>query len=64
MKLEQANLPKTMLRWNLYGAGFENLGKEEKPEVVAVPSYGEEELLVRQDACGLSLNASIPRVGL
>ncbi len=49
---EQA-LPKKMLRWHLYGAGLENLGLEGKPEVVDVPEYGPDELLVRQDACGL-----------
>ena len=42
-----------MLRWNLYGAGFENLGRDEKPEVTPLPTYSENELLVRQDACGL-----------
>lgn len=46
-------VPKTMLRWHLYGAGLENLGKEGHPEEVEVPSFGAEELLVRQDACGL-----------
>ncbi len=42
-------IPKKMLRWHLYGAGFDNL----KVEEADVPSYGENELLVRQDACGL-----------
>src|SRR6187402_889225 len=42
-----------MLRWHLYGAGLENLGREGVPEEVPVPSYGPDELLVRQDACGL-----------
>src|SRR5579871_1665097 len=46
-------LPKTMRRWHLYGAGFENLGADGKPEEVPVPEYGADELLVRQDACGL-----------
>jgi threonine dehydrogenase-like Zn-dependent dehydrogenase len=48
-----APLPKKMLRWHLYGAGLENLGKKGSPEEVEVPTYGSEELLVRQDACGL-----------
>ena len=52
-KAATAPLPKTMLRWHLYGAGLENMGRNEKPEEVVVPSYGEDELLVRQDACGL-----------
>ncbi len=52
-KAAKAELPKRMLRWHLYGAGLENLGRGEKPEEVEVPSFGPEELLVRQDACGL-----------
>ena len=47
------DLPTHMLRWHLYGAGLENLGREGLPEQVPVPSYGADELLVRQDACGL-----------
>lgn len=46
-------LPTTMLRWHLYGAGLENMGKLGEPEVVSVPTHGADELLVRQDACGL-----------
>lgn len=46
-------LPRRMLRWHLYGAGFEHLGRAGKPEEVDVPAYGPDELLVRQDACGL-----------
>jgi len=58
MKLEeykaaQSPLPCTMRRWHLYGAGLENLGREGGSEEVAVPGYGDDELLVRQDACGL-----------
>ncbi len=52
-KAAKSPLPKTMLRWHLYGAGLENLGRDEKPEEVVVPAYGTDELLVRQDACGL-----------
>jgi threonine dehydrogenase-like Zn-dependent dehydrogenase len=52
-KAATAPLPKTMLRWHLYGAGLENMGRDEKPEEVVVPSFGTDELLVRQDACGL-----------
>ena len=46
-------IPQRMLRWHLYGAGLENFGTDGKPEVVEVPAYGEDELLIRQDACGL-----------
>jgi L-sorbose 1-phosphate reductase len=46
-------LPQRMLRWHLYGAGLENMGRNGKPEEVAVPAFERDELLVRQDACGL-----------
>jgi D-arabinose 1-dehydrogenase-like Zn-dependent alcohol dehydrogenase len=39
--------------WPLYGAGLENLGREGKPIEEPVPQYGDDELLVRHDACGL-----------
>lgn len=46
-------VPARMLRWHLYGAGLENFGRENLPDEVDVPAYGPDELLVRQDACGL-----------
>ena len=49
----QEPLPRTMLRWHLYGAGLDNLGRDSKPEIVELPPFGPDELLVRQDACGL-----------
>ena len=59
-------IPEKMLRWHLYGEGLENLRVEE----VEVPSHGPDELLVRQDACGLcfsdtkviALGANHPRM--
>jgi threonine dehydrogenase-like Zn-dependent dehydrogenase len=39
--------------WPLYGAGFENLGRDGKPIGVDIPAYGPDELLVRHDACGI-----------
>ncbi len=48
-----APLPKTNRIWPLYGAGFENLGKDGKPIEVPMPTYGPDQLLVRHDACGL-----------
>src|SRR5512135_914597 len=39
--------------WPLYGAGFENLGRDGQPIEVTLPPYGPDELLVRHDACGL-----------
>jgi threonine dehydrogenase-like Zn-dependent dehydrogenase len=38
-----------MLKWNFYGDGLDSLQLVEAP----VPEPGEDELLVRQDACGL-----------
>ena len=52
-KAAQSPIPQTMRRWHLYGAGLDNLGKEGKSEQVSVPTFGADELLVRQDACGL-----------
>ncbi len=46
-------LPKTNLIWPLYGAGFENLGRDDQPIEVPMPACGPDELLVRHDACGL-----------
>ena len=48
-----APLPATYRLWPLYGAGFENMGREGKPIEAAMPAYGPDELLVRHDACGL-----------
>ena len=46
-------LPKDNRLLPLYGAGFENIGKEGRPIAVPVPPYGPDELLIRHDACGL-----------
>jgi threonine dehydrogenase-like Zn-dependent dehydrogenase len=46
-------LPEDYTLWPLYGAGFENLGRDGKPIEVPLPKYGPDELLVRHDACGL-----------
>jgi threonine dehydrogenase-like Zn-dependent dehydrogenase len=42
-----------MLRWELYGAGLENLGRDDAPLLREVPYPGPGELLVRVDACGI-----------
>lgn len=65
-KSAQLPLPKRMLKWHFYGEGLDSLQVEEVP----VPSYGPDELLVRQDACGLcfsdtkviALGANHPRM--
>jgi len=59
-------IPDRMLKWRFYGEGLESLHVEEVP----VPSFGPDELLVRQDACGLcfsdtkviALGANHPRM--
>ena len=39
--------------WPLYGAGFENLGQENRPLAAGVPLSGPDELLVRHYPFGL-----------
>ena len=46
-------LPQTSLGWNLYGAGFENMGKNGQPEAFPVPEPGDDQLLVRIDSVGI-----------
>ena len=46
-------LPATHLRWNLYGAGLENLGRDGKPERLPLPQPAPNEILVRIDAVGI-----------
>jgi D-arabinose 1-dehydrogenase-like Zn-dependent alcohol dehydrogenase len=48
-----APLPAVNHIWPLYGAGFENLGRDGAPIAVPMPVPGPDELLVRHDACGL-----------
>ncbi|MGI9096879.1 MAG: alcohol dehydrogenase catalytic domain-containing protein, partial [Candidatus Limnocylindrus sp.] len=50
---EATNLPTSSLGWNLYGAGFENLGRDGKPEVLSVAAPGPDQLLVRVDCVSL-----------
>jgi threonine dehydrogenase-like Zn-dependent dehydrogenase len=47
------SLPTTHLRWNLYGAGLENLGRNGKPERLPMPQPAPNEILVRIDAVGI-----------
>ena len=46
----QQPIPNRMLRWHLYGAGLENMGRDGRPEEVTVPEYGPDELHVREAA--------------
>lgn len=45
--------PTDYQRWHLYGAGLENVGKDGKPETVALMEPGPDEILVRHDAVGI-----------
>ncbi|MBC7287739.1 MAG: alcohol dehydrogenase catalytic domain-containing protein [Armatimonadetes bacterium] len=46
-------VPENHWVWFLYGAGLENLGRDGRPELRPVPTYGPTELLARVDACGI-----------
>ncbi|MCX7924860.1 MAG: zinc-binding dehydrogenase [Fimbriimonadales bacterium] len=46
-------VPPHHLRWNLYGAGLENLGREGKPELLPTPQPAPNEVLARIDAVGI-----------
>ena len=57
-------IPQKQWAWFLYGAGLENLGRNDKPELVDVPSFGPNELLARVDACGICFSdIKIVRLG-
>ena len=70
-KKVERELPPENWLWPLYGAGFENLGKDGRPIAVAMPEYGPDEVLVRHDACGhcfsdikvIRLGEGHPRIG-
>ncbi|MCS7208481.1 MAG: zinc-binding dehydrogenase [Fimbriimonadales bacterium] len=47
------HVPAAHLRWNLYGVGLANLGRDGKPELVPTPQPAPDELLVRIDAVGI-----------
>jgi threonine dehydrogenase-like Zn-dependent dehydrogenase len=55
-KKAQQPLPEKYLAWELYGAGFEHLGKEGKPVLLSLPKFGPNELLGRVDAVSLCLS--------
>ncbi|MBL8130680.1 MAG: alcohol dehydrogenase catalytic domain-containing protein [Anaerolineae bacterium] len=46
-------LPDHNTVWPLYGAGFDNLGRDGKPIDVPIQEIGPDQLLVRHDACGI-----------
>ena len=48
-----ASLPTTSLAWNVYGAGIDRIGRDGRPERVAVEPPAPDQLLIRIDAVGL-----------
>jgi len=52
-KKASAPVPETMLAWQLFGTGLENLGRFARPCRVPTPQFGPDELLARVDAAGL-----------
>jgi D-arabinose 1-dehydrogenase-like Zn-dependent alcohol dehydrogenase len=57
-------VPTHHLRWNLYGAGLENLGHNGKPELLPIPQPAPNELLARIDAVGICFSdLKIVRLG-
>lgn len=50
---QSVEVPSHHWRWNLYGAGFGNLGRKGAPERWATPIPTETQLLVRVDAVGI-----------
>jgi len=47
------SIPKTMLAWQLTGAGLERFGVKDKPARLPVPAYNANELLMKVEAIGL-----------
>ncbi len=46
-------LPPENWAWNLYGAGVENIGKDNQPEAFEIPEPADNQLLVRIDSVGM-----------
>lgn len=49
----EINVPEKGLVWNMYGAGEENIGKDNKPESLSIPKPAANQMLVRIDSVGL-----------
>jgi threonine dehydrogenase-like Zn-dependent dehydrogenase len=45
-------LPEQGWAWNLYGAGEENMGKDDQPELLPIPKPNDDQMLVRIDSVG------------
>lgn len=55
-RIGEGPLPKTYLAWQVFGAGFDNLGKKGKPTTLELRGPKENEILLRVDALGLCLS--------
>ncbi len=53
MKEEKSVMPEKILAWQLFGAGFENFGRDNEPSVLPMPEIADDELLVKIEAIGL-----------
>ena len=47
------NVPEKMLAWQLFGAGIENFGDNDKASTIPVPEYSDDQLLMKVEAIGL-----------
>ncbi len=49
----ELDLPEESWAWNIYGAGEENMGKDDQPELLPIPEPNADQMLVRIDSVGL-----------
>ncbi|MEN8672802.1 alcohol dehydrogenase catalytic domain-containing protein [Nocardioides sp.] len=49
----ELDLPEGSWAWNVYGAGAENMGKDDQPELLPIPRPDADQMLVRIDSVGL-----------
>ena len=47
------DVPEESWAWNIYGAGEENMGKDDQPELLPIPEPSADQMLVRIDSVGL-----------
>jgi len=47
------DVPEKMLAWQLFGAGMETFGENEKPSLIPVPEYSDDQLLMKVESIGL-----------
>ena len=52
-KMIEQSIPAQSLTWNMYGAGMENIGRDDKPELFDIPQPKDDQMLVRIDAVSL-----------